>query len=545
MLFNSILQRWRVSVRLLALCLLAILMLAIMGALSLFDLRQSMLEERQSKVRAQVESAVGVVNYFQNLADRGQLSKEDAQAQAAAALRDVRFEKNEYFFIINTDMVYQMHPIKPELVGKYKGDLRDPNGVMILQDLVAAAKKGGDFSYFHFAKPGAKEPQPKIAYSMLVPAWNWVIATGVYEDDLNAAFIHKLIFASIQLFGLALLLGWVSWIIARSILQQLGGEPRDAMQIMSEVTAGNLQVQINCQHPNSLLASLAMMVQGLRSTLQSVQQHADTLSKQSSQIAQSSNAISQAATKQADATCSMAAAMEELTVSISHISDNSNITEHSSRDATELARTGVSQVRDTTELMEHIARSVSGATLQIQELDGKAKAISGIAAVIKDIAGQTNLLALNAAIEAARAGEQGRGFAVVADEVRKLAERTSTATIDIERMLIAILGETEQVVIVMQAALPEVNRGVELARYVADSLQHIHQGAQSTLEHLQEVASATREQSVASNSIAVRVEDISQMVEETSIAIRHSAENARGVEQIAAELKTMVGRFRI
>ncbi|QZA76817.1 cache domain-containing protein [Deefgea tanakiae] len=545
MFINSVLQRWRVSIRLLSLCLLATLILATVGGLSLLDLRQSMLEERQSKVRAQVESAVGMVNYFQNQAERGQLSQEAAQAQAAAALRDIRFEKNEYFFIINTDMVYQMHPIKPELVGQYKGDLKDTNGVMILQDLVAAAKKGGDFSYFHFAKPGAKEPQPKIAYSMLVPAWNWVIATGVYEDDLNAAFINKLIFASVQLLGLALLLAWVSWLISRSILQQLGGEPQDAMQIMSEITAGNLQVEIHCKHPNSLLASLQTMVQGLRSTLQSVQQHAGTLSQQSSQIAQSSNAIAQAAAKQADATCSMAAAMEELTVSISHISDNSNMTEHASRDATELARTGVTQVRDTTELMEHIARSVSGATHQIQELDSKAKAISGIAAVIKDIAGQTNLLALNAAIEAARAGEQGRGFAVVADEVRKLAERTSSATIDIERMLITILGETEQVVLLMQTALPEVNRGVELARHVANSLQHIHQGAESTLEHLQEVSSATREQSVASNSIAVRVEDISQMVEETSLAIRHSAESARGVEQIAGELKEMVGRFRI
>jgi methyl-accepting chemotaxis protein len=237
--------------------------------------------------------------------------------------------------------------------------------------------------------------------------------------------------------------------------------------------------------------------------------------------------------------------MEQLTVSISHISDNSNITAHASRDATDLARTGVNQVRDTTTLMEHIARSVSGATEQIQELDSKTKAISGIAAVIKDIAGQTNLLALNAAIEAARAGEEGRGFAVVADEVRKLAERTSCATVDIERMLLAIQGETEQVVILMQAALPEVDRGVALARHVADSLRQIHQGAESTLEHLQEVSSATREQSIASNSIAVRVEDISQMVEETSVAIRHSADSARSVEQIASELKDMVGRFRI
>ncbi len=256
-MINSILQRWRVSRRLLALCLLAVLILSAICTLSLFDLRKSMLEERQSKVRAQVESAVGIVNYFQSLAERGELSTAAAQAQAATALRGVRYEKNEYFFIINTDMVYQMHPIKPELVGQYKGDLKDSNGVMILQELVSAAKKGGDFAYFHFAKPGAKEPQPKIAYAMLVPAWNWVISTGVYEDDLNAAFINKLIITAIELFALALLLIWVSWLIARSILQQLGGEPTDAMRIMSEISAGNLQVEIQANHPNSLLARSA------------------------------------------------------------------------------------------------------------------------------------------------------------------------------------------------------------------------------------------------------------------------------------------------
>ncbi|WP_028453660.1 methyl-accepting chemotaxis protein [Chitinilyticum aquatile] len=545
MFIRHLLQRWRVGTRLLALCLLAILILGAIGALSLADLRRSMFEERQAKVRAQVESAVGVVNYFRAREAAGQLSREDAQAQAAAALRDVRFDRNEYFFIIDTGMVYRMHPMKPEFVGQYKGELKDSNGVMILRDLVTAAQKGGDFSYFHFAKPGVKEPQPKIAYSLLVPDWNWVVCTGVYEDDLNVAFLHKLMLGGAQLLVLALLLGWVSWVISRSILQQLGGEPREAMALMGEIAAGNLQVDIRSNHPDSLLASLETMVNGLRGMLRAVQQHAGTLGQQSSQIAQSSRAIAQAAARQADATTSMAAAMEELTVSITHISDNSSITEHSSQDATQLARTGVAQVGEATQAMEHIAASVADATGQIQLLDSKAREISGIAAVIKEIAGQTNLLALNAAIEAARAGEQGRGFAVVADEVRKLAERTSSATVDIEGMLSTIQGETEQIVGLMHAALPEVQRGVALAREVSGSLAHIHAGAESTLEHLHEVASATREQSIASNSIAVRVEDISQMVEETSVAIRNASDSAAGVEQVAAELKEMVGRFRI
>ncbi len=195
--------------------------------------------------------------------------------------------------------------------------------------------------------------------------------------------------------------------------------------------------------------------------------------------------------------------------------------------------------------MGHIAGSVSRASGQIRDLDAKAREISSIAAVIKEIAGQTNLLALNAAIEAARAGEQGRGFAVVADEVRKLAERTSSATVDIEKMLTAVQSETDSVVTVMDEALPQVQHGVEMAQHVAESLQRIHAGAEATLARLNEMATATREQSEASNSIAGRVEEISQMVEETTASIHRATDTAGEIELVAQRLNQMVGKFRL
>ncbi|MBE9610322.1 methyl-accepting chemotaxis protein [Chitinilyticum piscinae] len=541
----KILLALRVRTRLWLLGGVALLGMLSLTLLALSVQRQSMLKDRMGKVRSQVETAAGVIGHFQQLEQEGRLDREQAQLAAIAALRQVRYDKSEYFFIFDTRQVYKLMPTKPEFEGQSKGDLKDSNGKLILQALSAAARAGGGFVDYDFVKLGSDKPEPKISYATLVPGWDWVIGTGVYVDDINRAFRQNLLIGVGQLLLLGVLIGGVAWLVARSILYQLGGEPAQAMHIMHQVAAGDLRQDMPVAPAGSLLASLAQMNTGLRQLIGEVRDDAALLQRQAGEIATSSREVSIAAGRQADATSSMAAAMEELTVSINHISDSSAVTEQASRQATALARTGVGQVADASQAMEHIAGCVSQASEQIRLLNSKAQEVSGIAAVIKDIAGQTNLLALNAAIEAARAGEQGRGFAVVADEVRKLAERTATATVNIEQVLASIQTDTLAVVGVMDAALPQVSQGVELARSVSGSLERIHAGADETLSHLHEVASATREQSLASTSIAARVEDVSQMVEETSCAISQTAENAAQVEHIAGRLNDLVRRFRV
>ena len=240
----------------------------------------------------------------------------------------------------------------------------------------------------------------------------------------------------------------------------------------------------------------------------------------------------------------MAAAIEEMTVSVRHISDSAHDTERESSQSVELADDGFERIQTASREINEIATTVSDASTRIHKLEERANQISSIAGVIKDIAGQTNLLALNAAIEAARAGEQGRGFAVVADEVRKLAERTSTATIEIEQMISGIQSETVLVVGAMSSALPQVEAGVMAAEGAAASLRQIKDGAESTLTRIREVASATKEQSEASTNIAQRVEQISQMVEETTAAMQSTAETAAEMERISSELSSLISRFR-
>ena len=240
----------------------------------------------------------------------------------------------------------------------------------------------------------------------------------------------------------------------------------------------------------------------------------------------------------------MAAAIEELTVSINHISDNARESQQNSVNSVKLSEEGFDRVQKASQEINSIASVVSDAATRVRKLEDRANQISTIAGVIKEIAGQTNLLALNAAIEAARAGEQGRGFAVVADEVRKLAERTSSATVEIEEMISGIQSDTVQVAGVMDAALPQVDSGVAAARQAADSLQQIKESSEITLNRIREVADSTQEQSVASDNIAQKVEEIASMVEETTAAMNANAETASDMERISDELNQLVSRFR-
>jgi methyl-accepting chemotaxis protein len=175
----------------------------------------------------------------------------------------------------------------------------------------------------------------------------------------------------------------------------------------------------------------------------------------------------------------------------------------------------------------------------------RTREIGGIANVIKEIADQTNLLALNAAIEAARAGEQGRGFAVVADEVRKLADRTSQATGQITGMIQAIQDDTTAVVGSMHAVTPQVTKGVETANNAATTLREINAEANATLENFREVANSTSEQSTASDSVAGSVEKIAQMIEKMANSVNSANQNVLTLEGLAVELRDSVARFKV
>ncbi|GAA5785141.1 methyl-accepting chemotaxis protein [Chitiniphilus shinanonensis] len=519
-----------------------------MMLVGLYVLRDASDKDNRARIKQLMKSAYSTIVQMENMAASGKLPEDQAKAIATQILRENKYHDSEYVYVTDDKLVFVAAPLDPQLHGTSFNDFKDSKGNSVGAIAKAALdKSGGALTEYWWDSEREGKVVDLLSVAERTPRWNWVVGSGISFAEADQRFWANARWQVIICLVFAGVIGAVLVMAVRKLMNTLGGEPDDVVRLVAKVADGNLTDEGRASNAPqaSILGAVERMQASLRSALSEVQRDAQQLEQHATLIATASQQISVASDRQTDSTASMAAAMEELTVSINHISDNTADTEQLSRTATELAGEGVRQVNQTSSAMAHIADSVARASGQIRQLDDKAKEISSIAAVISEIAGQTNLLALNAAIEAARAGEQGRGFAVVADEVRKLAERTGSATVEIEQMLASVKAETDSVVTVMNEALPQVENGAEMAKHVSDSLQRIHSGAEGTLARLREMATATREQSQASNAIAGRVEDISQMVEETTQSIRSAAQTAGEIEHVAHSLNRLVQRFRL
>ncbi|WP_287878481.1 methyl-accepting chemotaxis protein [Aquitalea sp.] len=353
----------------------------------------------------------------------------------------------------------------------------------------------------------------------------------------------SLITALVMLAALMLL----SLYVSRSIIRQLGGEPHYAMQVSRRIASGDLstRVEVAGASQDSLMASIKVMQDQLAQLIRKVLTSSENVSRLAAELAAASSQVSMTASKQSDDTVSVASSIEELTVKIDIVAGNAQEAEQIATESGSRSDLGALQVKDATDEMTRIAQNVSETAQQMATLSTQSQQISSIANVIKEVADQTNLLALNAAIEAARAGEQGRGFAVVADEVRKLAERTTMSAGEISSMISSIQSNTDQAIATMQLGNQRVTDGVVLADRAGESMQLISDGSKIVVQAVSGISNALREQKSTSNAIAKRVEHIAHMTEETSTVVSQVAANAEQLKAMADELKHAVSGFRV
>ncbi|WP_291995373.1 methyl-accepting chemotaxis protein [Candidatus Accumulibacter sp. ACC003] len=453
------LRKLTLTTRLYLLLASMLLGLLALGAYSVFELRQHILEEKRLAIRAVVSSAMGIIEQQYEMQQAGKRTPEEAQQVAKDALRKSRFNQDDYLFIYDLDGTTMMHGTRPEREGKNTLDATDPTGKTYVKDWIELLKRNGEANMdYQFAKPGAEKPIPKIAYAKLFAPWGWWVATGVYIEDVDAAFWRSASTSIAFVLVVSALLAALGWTINRSVQQQLGGEPALAAAQVEQFAEGNLTQQISSRSSlaGNLLGALATMQSRLHDVVRDINQGSQAIARQSGELSVATSEISLAVRQQAASSAATAASLEELTASINEVSEIARLTESNSRQTADLAKQGAGVVRLAAGEIEGIAASLQDSATRIHALVGRSQEIGAITRVIKEIADQTNLLALNAAIEAARAGEQGRGFAVVADEVRKLAERTTLATAQISETVGTIQGDTGNAVAAMQSSEPRV-----------------------------------------------------------------------------------------
>jgi methyl-accepting chemotaxis protein len=514
---------------------------------SLMSLNAKMVEEKKLKTKSIVEATYGIIEHFHKLSVDGKMSEKEAKAAVIAIINGLRYEKKEYFFLSDLEPILLVHPLRPGSVGKNASDIKDSDGNSIFVQFAAIAKKQGEGFMNYSQKLPDKPPLPKISFVKYFAPWQWVLASGIYIEDVNTAFwgmawrmvlIGTLVMVFI--FGLG-------FFINNSILRQLGAEPAYVAEVVKSVARGDLSVSVETKAGDnkSLLADMKEMILRLREIVENIKVASDGVTSGSNGLSGHSAEISLSMTGQAERASQIATSAEEMSQTVVDIAKNASNMASSAISSSEMAKEGEKIVSRSVSEVRAIATTVSESARIMKDLGTRSKQIGEIVSVINDIADQTNLLALNAAIEAARAGEQGRGFAVVADEVRKLAERTAKATSEIGSMIKGIQEDVDGAVVSMDGATKQVDVGVEFSSKAGESLHKIVRSVDELHTLVQQIATATEEMSSVSGHISSDIQSIASASHDIKAGSGQISQASTDLASVATNLKGVVSRFQM
>ena len=337
----------------------------------------------------------------------------------------------------------------------------------------------------------------------------------------------------------------VSFMISYQIKQSVGGDPKEAAKVVAKISQGDLTGEVNSCCPDSMMASVEVMQQQLKVTVNSIIASSNDLSGSAISVTAGSLQALTAADKQVEQTEYAKNNLTSMSNNLHNVVDTVRQTEDNSKATVDLSERGRKAVQNVAEEIENISTTVKATVSQVNVLEERTREIGDIINVIRGISEQTNLLALNAAIEAARAGETGRGFAVVADEVRQLAQRTGDATGEIESMINQVQEDTKASVIAMETTVPQVEKGLTLTHQANELLNDIQRQADDSLVKVLEVVSATNEQVTTIDDVSKGMEEITVMSQETSQTLKNNVEQAELLETLSKTLKKDTDYFTV
>ena len=498
--------------------LLCIVIIFIYSAVQTRELR---LDERRKDLSNVNEVAHSLVKHFDEQTKSGALSKDEAQKQAIAAVKSLRFSGGGYTAITNKNMISLMNPFAPQNNGKDMSGFKDANDYYLYRHIAeaGASASGTGYVYYVWARPGGTKVLPKVSHVMRYAPWEWDLITGVYMDDINDAFKQELVEAAIVLAVVSTLLSLLVTLVNRSLRATIGGDPGAVRQAAARIANGNLSGPLDTikGDDSSILFGMQTMQNQLADTIGEIRRSANTIALASAEIATGNSDLSARTETQASSLEETAASMEELTSTVNQNAVN--------------AQQANTLVLSAASVAEKGGQVVSRVVQTMDTINASATRIVDIIGVIDGIAFQTNILALNAAVEAARAGEQGRGFAVVASEVRSLAHRSAEAAKEIK----VLIGNS----------VDSIKVGSTLVAEAGITMDQVVSSVSRVTEIMAAISAASQEQSTGIGHVNQAINEMDAVTQQNAALVEQAAAAAASMQDQAAMLAQLVQRFQL
>ena len=521
--------------------------MVLIALMSLSVNKSYILEAKSEKVKNLVEVQVSALQHFYDLQVSGQLTKDQAQAYALNAIKKARYDESEYYWVNDYQARMVMHSIKPELDGKDLSQLEDPNGKKLFTVFTQVVKQsGGGFVDYLWPKPGEDKPIEKISYVKGFEPWGWIVGTGIYLDDVNDLFLQEAARVSLVVVVVLFVAIVISMLILRSIMKPIQ-DIRNAMENIAN-GEGDLTIQLpeNGQDQLAMISkSYNAFSRRLRGTLESAVGLNKTV-EQRSQLLQQVASDTQAITAKRELLFKqMSDIIEEVDGLKNKVIASIDTSLENASETRAKTTLGQESIQQTIASLETLSRELTQGVSSVEGVAQESQNIGAVLVVISEIAEQTNLLALNAAIEAARAGEQGRGFAVVADEVRNLASRTQASTEEIQAMITKLQSGAKDAQEKIQASFSQLHHTSEDLTQTAHSLNAVAVSVDAIMAAGADINHSIEGQKAAVLSLNSVNQDISQLSKEAGELVSRNRATSQELADTAQENYKVMSTFKL